>query len=243
MYFAAGDGKRFGSEMHGPQVHAFTPLFCAVGLHAFAVIVILLFGVSYPGSREYVVSLVSETPTVTAGKAEQKEVVRQSAEPARSVMKPVPKVAPEKLALNVSTLAETSEKQAVKPDTAPGGSRVVMSMASRSGVAERKDNPPAEIVDFGSPSGPGFIYRAHPVYPAEARRFSMEGKVVLRLHFDRNGIVQRIEVVEDPGYGFVAAAIEGVKKSKFRPASRNGRNVSAIALLPVKFVLDSSGLR
>jgi TonB family protein len=243
MYSAAGDGKRFGSEMHGPWAHAFAPLFCAVGLHALVVIVILLFGVSYPGSREYVVSLVSETPTVTAGKAEQKEVVRRAAEPVKSARTPVPQATPEAPAHNASPLADTSEKQAVKPDAAPGSSQGVVSRVSHSGVADRRDERPAVIVDFGSPSGPGFIYRAHPVYPAEARRFSVEGKVVLRLHFDRNGIVQRIEVVEDPGYGFSQSAIEGVKKSKFRPARRDGRTIPSIALLPVKFVLDTGESR
>jgi len=95
-------------------------------------------------------------------------------------------------------------------------------------------------VAFGSASGPAFLYREIPVYPHLARRFGKEGKVLLRLTIDESGALVRTEIIEDPGYGFVAAAIEALRKSRFSPARRNGRPVMATSILPVRFELQGN---
>jgi protein TonB len=61
--------------------------------------------------------------------------------------------------------------------------------------------------------------------------------VVLRLHIDSDGQVAKVEVVTSAGYGFDRAAVAAVKRSRFQPASRNGRPVACLALLPVEFKL------
>ena len=62
-----------------------------------------------------------------------------------------------------------------------------------------------------------------------------EGLVVLRLDIDERGVLTRLEVLEDPGFGFSAAAAEAARKSRFSPARVNGRPAACRALLPVPF--------
>lgn len=90
---------------------------------------------------------------------------------------------------------------------------------------------------FGSAWGPAFLEKAMPVYPALARRLGREGLVVLRLNIDEHGILKDLEVLEDPGFGFSAAAEEAARKSRFAPARVNGRPAACRALLPVRFEL------
>lgn len=90
---------------------------------------------------------------------------------------------------------------------------------------------------FGMSGAPAFIHQVIPVYPPLARRLGKEGRVVLRLFIDHHGKLQDIEVLEADGFGFREAAIDAVRLSTFRPASRNGEAVSARAILPVRFRL------
>lgn len=92
-------------------------------------------------------------------------------------------------------------------------------------------------VPFGSAVGPAFLEKEMPVYPALARRLGREGRVVLRLDIDEHGVLTRLEVLEDPGFGFSAAAAEAARKSRFAPARVNGRPAACRALLPVRFEL------
>lgn len=105
---------------------------------------------------------------------------------------------------------------------------------SGSGKTENQD-----IVEtsFGSVGAPAFLHREMPVYPLVARRFGKEGKVVLKLLIDKNGILKNIEVIEPSGFGFTEAAVSAMTKSSFTPAHRNGENIASKALLAVRFIL------
>lgn len=109
---------------------------------------------------------------------------------------------------------------------------------SRPGSVPAPAGPPGPILTtFGSATGPAFLRRVLPVYPEPAKRLGKEGRVVLRLHLDARGNLQRVEVVEGAGFGFEEAAIAAVKQSSFRPAMVQGEPRACIALLPVRFVL------
>jgi protein TonB len=95
----------------------------------------------------------------------------------------------------------------------------------------------AEILPFGTATGPNFLRREVPVYPFIARRMNKEGKVLLRLTIDENGKLMNVEVIEASGFGFTEAALDAVRKSTYRPAIKNGNAVFSLALLPVRFRL------
>jgi protein TonB len=98
---------------------------------------------------------------------------------------------------------------------------------------------PAGEPVLGSPGAPAFLHRAVPVYPPFARRLGREGTVVLRLAIDAAGRLQRVEVLQEAGYGFTESALEALERSTFKPATSGGRFVGSRALLRVVFALNS----
>jgi protein TonB len=91
----------------------------------------------------------------------------------------------------------------------------------------------------GAMGGPQFIQRSVPRYPRQAQRLGVEGSVLLRLAIDASGKLSRVEVVNGAGNGFDEEAVQAVKRSTFAPAVQNGRPISCLALLKIRFQLSS----
>jgi protein TonB len=94
------------------------------------------------------------------------------------------------------------------------------------------------VGQFGRGDGPVFRHRALPQYPSEAKRENHEGKVVLRLSIDAEGLLRDAEVVSHTGLEFAEEALRAIRKSSFFPARHNGRTVPSKALLAVRFRLE-----
>jgi protein TonB len=131
--------------------------------------------------------------------------------------------------------------------TAPGGPGAGAPSAAGStaggeaaGTGLRGGGGDGMEVAFGSPSGPRFLRKVVPVYPAFARKQEMQGAVLLRVSIDEQGRVLDVEVVRKAGFGFDEAAVKAVRESTFIPAKRDGRSCSCKALLPIRFELKSS---
>jgi protein TonB len=126
-----------------------------------------------------------------------------------------------------------------QPSTAREAGPQIQGSASATATGGQPANfGPVGEVAFGSASGPSFLRRILPIYPKVARRFNREGQVILRLTIDAAGSLVAVEVLEDPGYGFAAAAVDAVRRSRFLPARHEGKPVVAKALLPVRFTLQ-----
>jgi len=91
--------------------------------------------------------------------------------------------------------------------------------------------------DFGTVNGPRILHLDEPVYPPRALRLHREGKVLLRLEIDRSGKLLSATVVETAGYGFDDSALEAVRRARLAPATKGGRPIACVALLPVSFTL------
>lgn len=77
------------------------------------------------------------------------------------------------------------------------------------------------------------------VYPPIAQRSGIQGRVILELYVDRNGIVQQIKILmeDPPDRGFGEAAIRAFSGKRAKPATVNGEPVSCRYRWPVSFVL------
>ncbi|MBL8212710.1 MAG: TonB family protein [Bryobacterales bacterium] len=84
---------------------------------------------------------------------------------------------------------------------------------------------------------PVLVYKVEPEFSEEGRKARVQGVVVLAVVVDEQGRVARIHVRASLGLGLDEKAIEAVKKWRFRPATRNGRPVSAPAIIEVSFHL------
>ncbi|HET8947871.1 MAG TPA: TonB family protein [Candidatus Polarisedimenticolia bacterium] len=81
--------------------------------------------------------------------------------------------------------------------------------------------------------------RAHPDYPDIARKARVTGSVLLLIVIDKDGRVGSIEVLQAPDarFGFEMAAIEAVKRWRYRPARLGGRPVAVQASVRIEFTL------
>lgn len=84
-------------------------------------------------------------------------------------------------------------------------------------------------------AAPVFYQRLKPEYPPQAASLDIVATVELTAVFGADGKVSDIEVTRWAGFGLDEAAIETVRRLRFKPASRAGREVSVRALVRYNF--------
>ena len=78
-----------------------------------------------------------------------------------------------------------------------------------------------------------------PDYTQAARDARVEGRVRVELMIDENGTVTSARVLNGLGYGLDEAAIEAVKKMRFRPGTLCSKPVATPFIMAVRFLLGS----
>ena len=80
------------------------------------------------------------------------------------------------------------------------------------------------------------------VYPEDAKKNNVEGKVFIKIIVDEKGNVENAEVSQSAGASLDAAALKAAKQCKFIPAQKDGKNVRCEVTLPIQFKLgDKKG--
>ena len=74
-------------------------------------------------------------------------------------------------------------------------------------------------------------------YPPEARKKEIEGKVMLNILIDENGVVRKAEIIDGPGYGLNEIAQERIFQFVFQPAKIGEQNVPVQIRYAVTFQL------
>lgn len=78
------------------------------------------------------------------------------------------------------------------------------------------------------------------VYPEQARKNGIEGRVVLKFVVNKDGNVQDIQVMRSPDTLLSGAAIDVVKKMPlWKPGEKDGQKVNVYMTLPISFKLDN----
>jgi len=95
--------------------------------------------------------------------------------------------------------------------------------------------PPTQVTVLPKPVGDCVLPAKD--YPEQAARLGIEGVAVLVVTVDETGEIAEARVVEDPGYGFGAAAASLVRRCKFEPARRGGEAVATSFRYKVRFEL------
>ncbi len=76
------------------------------------------------------------------------------------------------------------------------------------------------------------------VYPEIAKRAGVEGKVYALAFVDENGNVTNAKIIKGIGAGCDEAALDAVKKTKFKPGKQRGKPVKVQVSIPVVFKLQ-----
>ena len=74
-------------------------------------------------------------------------------------------------------------------------------------------------------------------YPPLAAKLGIEATVYLELYIDQDGVIRKIVVLKNPGYGFAEAAVKALQNVVAMPASTNGKPVAVRFRYPIRFTL------
>lgn len=87
----------------------------------------------------------------------------------------------------------------------------------------------------------GYLHNPPPVYPANAQRLGLEGKVLLRVRVLASGKPASVEVQSSSGRKILdEAAVNTVQNWLFAPARRGQTPVDGWATVPIEFKLERS---
>jgi protein TonB len=76
------------------------------------------------------------------------------------------------------------------------------------------------------------------IYPEIAKRAGVEGKVYVLAFVNESGIVTDAKIIKGIGAGCDEAALDAVKKTKFKPGKQRGKAVKVQVSIPVIFKLQ-----
>ena len=76
------------------------------------------------------------------------------------------------------------------------------------------------------------------VYPETAKNAGITGKVLVKAIVDEKGDIINTEIVKGVNAELDKAAIEAIRKTKFKPGMLKGKTVKTIITIPISFVLQ-----
>ncbi|CAN2050551.1 periplasmic protein TonB [Candidatus Magnetomoraceae bacterium gMMP-1] len=96
-------------------------------------------------------------------------------------------------------------------------------------------------VEFGIgevDESPKIIRKVEPLYPYNARRRNISGKVIVKFLVDKKGKIKKLSIIEsDPKGIFEKSALTAVNKWHFSPGYYQGKPVLTWVVLPINFQL------
>ena len=105
--------------------------------------------------------------------------------------------------------------------------------------ADTAPSAPPDPVAMAPPSfNADYLHNPVPPYPSVSRRLGEEGRVVLRVLVEADGVAARVELRTSSGFPRLdEVALETVSRWKFVPARQGDRAVAAWVLVPISFSL------
>ncbi len=104
------------------------------------------------------------------------------------------------------------------------------------GLDDTVNVPVVDITDNTVP--PKAIHKPKPKYPERARHAGKEGVVKLEATIGIDGKARDIKVRAGIGMGCDEAAIEALKRSRFKPAQKDGKPVTIRIIVPYRFKIE-----
>lgn len=75
-------------------------------------------------------------------------------------------------------------------------------------------------------------------YPPIAKRQNKDGVVRLRLFIEESGVIERMVIEQDPGYGLAEATIKAFEQLNPLPATQDGVPIAVTMVFPVRWQLQ-----
>ncbi len=115
---------------------------------------------------------------------------------------------------------------------------LVMAPTSDGFAGDTEKGLPSEDEFVPLEKTPELIKEEVPVYPEEAKKQGIVGKVYLKVLVDKNGNPVKVKVAKSSGNELLdASALEAARKNKFRPGNQDGQAVAVWVTYTVTFTL------
>jgi len=135
--------------------------------------------------------------------------------------------------------ASTPAQGTGQPDGVPGGQAGGVSCSVPAGQAGAV---PADSLGAVVPPrfDAAYLQNPEPGYPMLSKRLGEEGKVLLRVLVNPEGLAEQVEVRQSSGHARLdQAALGTVRRWRFTPARRGADRLAAWVLVPLSFQLDA----
>ncbi len=119
----------------------------------------------------------------------------------------------------------------------PGPANETVRVIPPQGAFAGPEGPPTfNLHDLSQPPVPTATPR--PQYPFAMRSAGIEGTVMVDFIVDEHGVVQHVIALEGPTNEFKVAAVESLRRWRFRPGIKDGRAVRTHMQIPLVFSLQ-----
>jgi protein TonB len=167
-------------------------------------------------------------PPVSAARRPERLHATAARSPASQMLMPPPASAATSASAPQATILLAAE--ATQALATSGASAAPPSQIER---AEALQAPAAAMA-----STPAYLHAPEPEYPRDAREDEQEGLVLLRVLVSVEGRPAQIRIARTSGFRALdAAAVAGVKRWTFMPATRNRQNIESWMDVPIRFRL------
>lgn len=182
-------------------------------------------------------TLIAPQPMPVVEPEPVKEVERIEPKPAKPVKRPQPRREEAALPQIVAAADAPSPVSAAVPLPVPA-EPVAVDAAPAPVAAPSQTSaatippPPVSLPRFNA----DYLQNPAPAYPSLSKRLGEQGRVVLRVMVEANGLPSKVEVRTTSGFPRLdQAALEAVRNWKFVPARRGDETVAAAVNVPIDF--------
>jgi len=193
----------------------------------FIVLFLVVLPKGKPPQFDEVTVYVPDLETYIPPMKEQPKVERKEVEQVKKV--PLPDPTPEE----PEPVREPTPEP--EPEPLPPNARVLRGLPK--GPPSRDAGPVRE--GMAGLTNPEVIVDVQPDYPLIAKRAGVGGQVVIRAVIDKQGSVKSVELLKGLGqFGMDEAALDAVKRRKYKPGMLEGKPVEVIMTIRVNYILQ-----
>ncbi|WP_284699991.1 energy transducer TonB [Chitinolyticbacter albus] len=160
-------------------------------------------------------------------------------EPPKPKSQPMPKTAPPKLRQPEPVKAPPTENSPVVPPAEPVPAPAPAPVPAPA-AAVPAPAPATEVPLTAPVFNAAYLNNPKPSYPRQSQLLREEGTVLVKVRVSEAGLPLSTELVKSSGYSRLDnAALDVVKRWRFKPAMRGKEAVEDVVNVPVRFQLDS----
>lgn len=191
--------------------------------------------------KEMFASLIApEQPSaMSAPKPQQPMPIKPQPKPRPAPPRPVRKMMPVPAAIAAPSPHAISTSQPV-PDPAPAQDASASTATTTQAATVPAAAPTAPAQPKTISSGVEYLQTPQPRYPPLSRRTGEEGRAILRVLVNAQGMPERADIRTSSGSARLDdAAREAVMRAQFRPHIDNGVAVAVFVIVPILFQLNN----